>query len=384
MSDRTKELAPSGATATEHEVAAVVVVDPPLVTDLVLAAPLPEARHPAWAYLASLNEKTSRPTMAHALNLIARLCGYPNLDACPWQALRFEHVNAIRAKLVNGFVLPGEMNANGRRRGRPPRSDDAAAPDAAAAGEVVRLSPASGRKHMAALRGVLRYAWELGYFSYDDYARSVNVKPITGDSVAAADAGRSLTQGELLALIQVSAADPHPDGARDVAIFSLGYGLGLRRSDLITLDLEDYDPASATLTFRGKGNKQTALPVEGGAGFALEQWIAFRGDEPGPMFYRVRAFGHVVRKRMTTQAIYDIVRRRAREANVQPFSPHDLRRTFAGDMLDLGVDLATLQQLMRHADPRTTAGYDRRPGRVRREAVRRLHIPSVPLARKGA
>jgi integrase len=275
------------------------------------------------------------------------------------------------------------MNAQGRRRGRPLRQHHAAAPDAADAGQVVRLSPASGRKHMAALRGVLRYAWELGYFSYDDYARAVNVKPIVGDPVAA-DAGRSLTPGELLALIQVAAADPHPDGARDVAIFSLGYGLGLRRSDLITLDLDDYDDADATLTFRGKGNKQTALPVEGGARFALEQWIAIRGNEPGPMFYRVRAFGHVVRKRMTTQAIYDIVRRRAREANVQPFSPHDLRRTFAGDMLDLGVDLATLQQLMRHADPRTTAGYDRRPGRVRREAVRRLHIPSVPLARKGA
>src|SRR6266508_1511464 len=105
MSDHTKELAPSGATATEPEVAAVVVADPSLVTDLVLATPPPEARHPAWAYLASLNEKTSRPTMEHALNLIARLCGYSNLNVCPWQALRFEHVNAIRAKLVNGFVL---------------------------------------------------------------------------------------------------------------------------------------------------------------------------------------------------------------------------------------------------------------------------------------
>jgi hypothetical protein len=37
---------------------------------------------------------------------------------------------------------------------------------------------------------------------------------------------------------------------------------------------------------------------------------------------------------------------------------------------------------MRHADPRTTAQYDRRPERVRREAVRRLHIPVVALASK--
>jgi integrase len=46
-----------------------------------------------------------------------------------------------------------------------------------------------------------------------------------------------------------------------------------------------------------------------------------------------------------------IVRRRARKANVARFSPHDLRWTFAGDMFDLGVDIATLQHLMRHADP---------------------------------
>jgi integrase len=85
---------------------------------------------------------------------------------------------------------------------------------------------------------------------------------------------------------------------------------------------------------------------------------------------------------MTPHAIYNIVQRPAREAKVERFSLHDLPPTFAGDMFDLGVDIATLQHLMRHADPRTTAQYDRRPDRVRREAVRRLHIPVVPLAPK--
>lgn len=359
-----------------------VVVEAPIATDLTPLPPIPRSRHPAWAYLESLDSETSRPTMQQALGLIARLCGYPDLDVCPWHRLRFEHINAIRAKLINGFVLPRDLASTGRRRGRP-RKAQTTPPDDMSSGEVVKLSPASARKHMAALRRVMHYAWELGYITQEECARAINVKPIKGTRLtSSAAAGRSLTSGELLALIQVSAADPEPDGARDVAIFSLGYGLGLRRSDLIRMDLEHYNPTTSTLAIRGKGDVETVLPVEGGAKFALEQWIVVRGDAKGPMFYRVRKLGKVVAARMTPNAIYDIVQRRAREARVERFSPHDLRRTFAGDMFDLGIDIATLQHLMRHADPRTTAQYDRRPDRARREAIQRLHIPVVPLASK--
>ncbi len=53
----------------------------------------------------------------------------------------------------------------------------------------------------------------------------------------------------------------------------------------------------------------------------------------------------------------------------------DLRRTFAGDLLDTGVDLATVQKLMGHSDANTTARYDRRGEQAKRHAVRMLHVP---------
>lgn len=377
-----------GATTGDATVVTGIVVSTPPGTALGAPIVLPEEMHPARRYLLSLKEDTTRPPTEHALNLIARLFGFPNLDMCPWHLMRFTHVDWVRSQLATGFIRPADPSApptSKRPRGRPRRDQDAAPPDNAPPGAFVKLAPSNARKHMAALRMVLHYTWKLGYMTHEEFARAVDVKPIPGES-ARASTGRAITAGELLALITAAARDLGPDGARDVAIFSLGYGLGLRRGDLITIRLADYDPAQATLRLIGKGAKEAVLPVEGQARSALDEWIAIRGSEPGPMFYRVRKGGQVLeretKKRLSSQAINDIVRRRAQEAGVKPFTPHDLRRTFAGDMLDQGADIVTVQYIMRHSDPKTTAQYDRRPDNVRRAAVGRLHIPAVPLARK--
>lgn len=307
---------------------------------LVAAVPslLPPSTHPATIYLASL-APGSRRTMALALRRCAQVLapGMP-VERFPWEQVRRTHVQAVRAQLL-------ECHA-----------------------------PATVNKMLAALRGVVREARELGLVSAEEAAKACAVAGVRGERPPA---GRALAAGEVRALFSLCQR-PTAAAARDAAALALLYGAGLRRAEVVGLRLEDVGIEEGVVLVRGKGERQRRVPLPQGAHQALAAWLTYRGQSPGPLLLPVRSNGRLLAHRaLTEQAIYHLLRRLGPRASVAPFSPHDLRRSYIGELLEAGADLAVVQRLVGHQSPTTTARYDRRPEAAKVRAVERLHVPFI-------
>jgi site-specific recombinase XerD len=235
------------------------------------------------------------------------------------------------------------------------------------------LAPATVNQRLAAVRKLAQEAADNGLL---DPVLAAGVGRVKGVRASRLPAGRSLTSGEITAMFAACAQDTTPAGARDAAVLAL-LRLGLRRAEVAGLELADVDLEGETAKVRGKGDKEREVPLAGGALAALADWLRVRGNEPGPLLLEVNKGGRVVRKGIGAQAVYGLLGKRAEQAGVRDVTPHDWRRSFVGDLLDAGADLATVQRLVGHADPKTTSRYDRRPAEARRKAIGLLHVPHL-------
>lgn len=303
------------------------------------SSPPPKDLHPARVYLASLSEG-SRRTMRAALENIADLVSSGRADALtlPWHEIRYQHTAAIRAALAELYA------------------------------------PATANKTLSALRGVIKECWRLGYIGAEERDRACDLSPVRGKTLPK---GRALTSGERKALFEWCAEDEkRARGARDAALLAVLYVCGLRRGEVPGLDLSDFDPDTGELKVRhGKGNNQRIVYATGGAGEAIQGWIAHRGEESGPLFWPVLKNDKPTKRRISDQTVYDVLRRLKEATGSKSFSPHDFRRTFVSDLIDARGDISVAQQLAGHASPETTARYDRRGEKAKKAAAEELHVP---------
>lgn len=170
------------------------------------------------------------------------------------------------------------------------------------------------------------------------------------------------------------ADDPSTTARRDAALIALLVGAGLRRGEAVNLNLDSLDELQETITVAGKGDVVRDVPLAPGVRRAVAAWLRIRGTGSGPLLAPMSATHPrvpVIGRRLSTNSVARVVAHRC-GTDVRP---HDLRRTFAGDLLDAGADLSIVSAVMGHASPATTAGYDRRGFTVRRAAVDRLNVP---------
>lgn len=244
-------------------------------------------------------------------------------------------------------------------------------------------APGTGNSTLSAVRGVLLECVRAGTLSRDAFERIIDIRPIRGTRELR---GRAVATAELEQLFVAARKVRGPIGLRHAAMLGVMYGGGLRRAEVCRLDLSAYtvelvdvDGAkveSGTLRTLGKGNVERFVPLPAGATAAVAAWLRARGLEPGPLFCHVRKLTVNPARRLDPASIYRSLDVLQAAANVKRLSPHDLRRTFASDLLDAGADLRTVQELLGHSDPVTTARYDRRGERSRRRAVQLIKVPA--------
>jgi integrase len=404
----------------------------PVSTDLVLGGE--SIPSPALTYLSSLS-KGSRPTMLGALHTLAHLSLFgefpiPRVDRRRRTVGRGENQ---RPKLT-GVV--GEDGQNGKREeGRNEEKIDLQEVEVVIGSGVSgdkgnrgveitepielvkafewhrlryqhtvalrgrlaeKYEAATVNKILVALKRVLLECWRMGLIDQTDYARAIDLKPVRGNTPLK---GRALNRSEIDDLLEVCLKDPcSVRGARDAALIGVARS-GLRRSEIVKLQIEDIDLETGEIrVVKGKGNKNRTCYLTPRGIELVEKWLLLsekvkdyedspenssnqkQGDRASNqkpvgnihLFVPITKSGRLLDKPLTDGAILHILKTRGKEAGLDHFSPHDMRRTFATDLFDANVDIETIAQLMGHSNVQTSARYSRRGEKKKMEAVSKL------------
>lgn len=309
------------------------------ISQLKLTEPVPLSTHPAAVYLGSLTPGSER-AMRSALNQIASLLTNGECDAMTldWSRLRYRHTAAVRIALKQ------------------------------------KLAATTVNRMLVALRRVLLEAYQLDLIDMTDYNKAIALPSL---KTSLGLRGRALSGKEISALITSCLNKSEPIDLRDAAVIAILRTGGIRRQELVRLELADLDRANGSLIVRrGKGEKQRIVYLTEEALEIVEQWLTVRGNKPGALICPVNKGGKAELRHFAEDGdgIYKLVKERAIKAGVQQFSPHDFRRTFCSNLFDANTDTFTVQQLAGHVSPSTTAKYDRRGEETKRKAIQGLKL----------
>lgn len=159
---------------------------------------------------------------------------------------------------------------------------------------------------------------------------------------------------------------------RDVAILEVFFSTGLRLSELCSLPRR-IDIKRGEVTVRGKGDKLRVVFLSESAKKAIQNYLAKRTDTEEKLFVSLNKSGKII-GRITPRAVQRMIESRAKEAGIaKHVHPHQLRHSFATDLLINGADLRSVQELLGHANITTTQIYTHLTNKELREIHKTFH-----------
>ena len=152
-----------------------------------------------------------------------------------------------------------------------------------------------------------------------------------------------------------------PKGMRDYAILRLLWGLALRRSEVVSLDVGDVDLDSTCIWILGKGKSdRERMSISPKISVALGDWLKVYNPQSNrqPLFVSLARNAKGI-ERLSDDYVYKLVRDVAKSVNVaKAMSPHKIRHSAITYALDKGADIREVRRLSRHAKIETLMIYD--------------------------
>ncbi len=215
-----------------------------------------------------------------------------------------------------------------------------------------QLAPATINRRLSSLRSFANFSQQMGMTPWDLSIKSVKqrkYKDTRGPSIE--------NVRKMAAAIE---AYDSPRKERDRLIFRLTFILLLRRNAVAKLELSDFDQATNSLWYLPKGHSEKKYKVIPDAVLtALNDWIALRGSEPGPLIYNL-VVGNRGGCGITGIGIWKIIKRIGKEVGINVW-PHAMRHAGITVLCNLaateGHSLKDVQEAADHASLQTTMIY---------------------------
>ncbi len=187
---------------------------------------------------------------------------------------------------------------------------------------------------------------------------------------------RVLTTGEIDRLLGQPKPAEHK-GLRDKAMLELLYASGIRVSELIGLNLSDFDPVVGYLRCRGKGQKERIVPIGSVAINYVSEYMSTARSRLCKNNGEIALFVNQHGNRMTRQGFWKILKKYALQSNINgAITPHTIRHSFATHLLENGADLRSVQEMLGHSDITTTQVYTQ----ITRNKIREVYDKTHPRA----
>jgi site-specific recombinase XerD len=219
-----------------------------------------------------------------------------------------------------------------------------------------KLAPSTINVQLSAIRKLAAEAADNRLLDADLAAGVAKVKGVKNPGVRA---GNWLTREQAREILLA------PDtstlkGKRDRAILAVLMGCGLRRSELVALNVHQVEQREnrwVIVDFRGKGGRKRTVPVPAWVKNMIDAWTAAAQIIEGPIFRSIGKGGRLKEATLAQVGVWWLVREYAKKIGVKNLAPHDLRRSCAKLCRKSGGDLEQIQMLLGHSSIQTTEKY---------------------------